>query len=348
MGNLLLARLISRQKELAVRVALGATSGRVLRVVLTETMLLALAAGTVATAVALAGSNLIRRSIPPGITKWVAGWENMRLNPAVLVFTLALTVAVGALLAVGAGFRAGRLDPGRALKDGGQRTASGRNRLRSALIVSQVAAAMVLLVGAGLMIKGFLHLVDVYSGLQPANVITMQVTLPDRSCTGGDSINTFEQRMLEGISSLPGVQSAGIASNIPASNVDNGQVAVSREGRPAFRESDLLSARRQTASPGFFTSLHIPLLEGRNFNDHSPAGGTHQPEHGDALLAAHRSHRPAFQIRYNFLHRTLDNRGRRGGRRKAELVQSQAHAHHLSPLPASAAKCDERGSTNFL
>jgi putative ABC transport system permease protein len=272
LGNLLLARLISRQKELAVRVALGATSGRVLRVVLTETMLLALAAGAVATAVALAGSNLIRQSIPPGITKWVAGWENIRLNPAVLVFTLALAVAVGALLAVGAGFRAGRLEPGRALKDGGERTASGRNRLRSALIVSQVAAAMVLLVGAGLMIKGFLHLVDVYSGLQPANVITMQVTLPDRSYAGGDSINTFEQRMLEGISSLPGVQSAGIASNIPASNVDNGQVAFSLEGRPASRESDLLSARRQTASPGFFTSLHIPLLEGRNFNDHDKSG----------------------------------------------------------------------------
>lgn len=272
LGNLLLARLISRQKELAVRVALGATSSRVLRIVLTETMLLALAAGAVATAVALAGSNLIRQSIPPGITKWVAGWENIRLNPAVLGFTVALAVAVGALLAAGASFRIGRLDPGRALKEGGERTASGRNRLRSALIVSQVAAAMVLLAGAGLMIKGFLHLMDVYSGLQPANVITMQVSLPDRSYTDEASINGFEQRMLEGISGLPGVQSVGIASNIPASNVDNRQIAFSVEGRPAFRESDLLSARRQTASPGFFTALHIPLLEGRNFTEHDNSG----------------------------------------------------------------------------
>ncbi|HEV2115455.1 MAG TPA: ABC transporter permease, partial [Terriglobales bacterium] len=177
-------------------------------------------------------------------------------------------VAVGALLAVGASFRTGRLDPGRALKEGGERTASGRNRLRSALIVSQVAAAMVLLVGAGLMIKGFLHLVDVYSGLQPANVITMQVSLPDRSYTDAASINAFQQRMLEGIAGLPGVQGAGIASNIPASNVDNAQVAFTVEGRPAFRETDLLSARRQTASAGFFPALHIPLLAGRNFNDH--------------------------------------------------------------------------------
>ena len=277
LGNLLLARLISRQKELAVRVALGATRSRVLRVVLTETMLLALAAAAVATAVALAGSNLIRQSIPPGITKWVAGWQNIRLNPAVLGFTVALAIAVGALLAVGASFRTGRLEPGRALKEGGERTASGRNRLRSALIVSQVAAAMVLLVGAGLMIKGFLHLVDVYSGLQPANVITMQVALPDRSHTDNAGINAFEQRMLAGISGLPGVQNAGIASNIPASNVDNAQVAFTVEGRPAFRESDLLSARRQTASSGFFTALHIPLLEGRNFTEH---------DKGDALLVA--------------------------------------------------------------
>lgn len=268
LGNLLLARLISRQKELAVRVALGATSSRVLRIVLTETMLLALAAGTVATAVALAGINLIRQSIPPGITKWVAGWQNIQLNSAVLAFTIALAIGVGALLAVGASFRTGRLDPGRALKEGGERTASGRNRLRSALIVSQVAAAMVLLVGAGLMIKGFLHLVDVYSGLQPANVITMQVALPNRSYTDAAGINAFQQRMLQGISGLPGVQSAGIASNIPASNVDNAQVAFAVEGKPAFRESDLLSARRQTASAGFFPALHIPLLEGRNFTEH--------------------------------------------------------------------------------
>jgi putative ABC transport system permease protein len=268
LGNLLLARLISRQKELAVRVALGATSSRVLRIVLAETMLLAVSAGAVATVVAFAGINLIRQSIPPGITKWVAGWQNIRLNPLVLGFIVALAIAVGAVLAVGASFRIGRLDPGRALKEGGERTASGRNRLRSALIVSQVAVAMVLLVGAGLMIKGFLHLVDVYSGLQPANVITMQVSLPDRSYPDDASINAFEQRMLEGISGLPGVQSAGIASNIPASNVDNGQVAFTVEGRPAFRETDLLSARRQMASAGYFPTLHIPVLEGRNFNDH--------------------------------------------------------------------------------
>ncbi|HEV2114821.1 MAG TPA: ABC transporter permease, partial [Terriglobales bacterium] len=123
LGNLLLARLISRQKELAVRVALGATSSRVLRILLTETMLLAVSAGAVATAVAFAGINLIRQSIPPGITKWVAGWENIRLNPPVLGFTVALAIAVGVLLAVGASFKTARLDPGRALKEGGERTA---------------------------------------------------------------------------------------------------------------------------------------------------------------------------------------------------------------------------------
>ncbi len=268
LGNLLLARLISRQKELAIRVALGAKRGRVLRVLLTETMLLALAAGGVATAVALVGSNLIRQSIPPGITKWVAGWQNIRLDLPVLGCILALVLAVGALLALGASFRAGRLDPGHALKEAGERTASGRNRLRSLLIVSQVAAAMVLLTGAGLMIKGFLHLVDVYSGLQPANVITMQVSLPDRGYSDGASINSFQERMLQGISSLPGVGSAGVASNIPASNVNNAQVAFSLEGRPALQESELLSAHRQTASPGFFAALHIPVLEGRNFTEH--------------------------------------------------------------------------------
>ena len=268
LGNLLLARLVSRQKELAIRVALGASKGRVLRVVLSETMLLALSAGAVAAAVGFAGSNLIRQSIPPGITKWVAGWENIRLNLPVLAFTLALAIAVGALLAAGASFKASRLEPGRALKEGGERTASGRNRVRSLLIVSQVAAAMVLLVGAGLMIKGFLHLVDVYSGLQPANVLTMRLSLPEHSYTEGAGVSGFQRRLLDGISTLPGVQSAGIASNIPASNVDNAQVGFTVEGRPALRESELLGARRQTASAGFFAALHIPLLQGRNFSEH--------------------------------------------------------------------------------
>lgn len=262
--NLLFAKLIGRRRELAIRTALGADWSRVARTLLSETVLLSVFAGALAVAASFWSINLIRASLPVGITRWVAGWSDIRVDSNVLAFTLLLTVVVGCMFGTFSALRATHVDVNDTLKEGSHALTSGRrgDRLRSSLIIGQITLALVLLVGAGLMIKGFSHLVTVYQGLQPSRVLSFEIGLPQK--TYSDSQTTaFYREFLRRAASVPGLQSVAFASNLPASNVDNGQTIFSLEERPALKESEAPMADIESASAEFFATLRIPLVEGR-------------------------------------------------------------------------------------
>jgi predicted permease len=269
LSSLLFARLIGRQREIAIRNALGADWMCVARIFLTENLLLALLAGAMAIAVSFSSVKLIRTGIPVGMSKWIAGWERIRVDASVLTFALLLTLLLGLIFGIASTLRVTRTDPNHALKEGsaGAATSSGKERLRSVLVVTQVVLAMVLLVGAGLMAKGFLHLVTVYQGLQPAHVATLQVALPQATYTDDSRVASFYEQFLGGTAALPGVESVGIADNLPASNVDNSTTPFTVEGHPALRESDVPAADLESISADFLSSLKVPLSEGRAVGD---------------------------------------------------------------------------------
>jgi putative ABC transport system permease protein len=269
LGNLLFARFFSRQREIAIRVALGADRRHVVQALLAEVLVLCLMAGCVAIAISFWTVDLIRNSIPPAITQWVAGWNGVRVDPVVLWFALALTALVAVLLGTVTGLRSADADPNEALKEGsGTAVRFARHRTRNVLIITQFVFATVLLVGAVLMIRGFLHLADIYGGFQPNNVLTMQISLPETKYPGDAQIAEFYQRLLQGVETLPGVQAAASVQNIPASYIDNDTATFTIEGKPASPGGGGLGADTQSISPQFFAALKIPLVQGRAFTAH--------------------------------------------------------------------------------
>jgi putative ABC transport system permease protein len=269
LGSLLFARLMERQREIAIRSALGADWLYVARVLVSENLLLSLLAGAMGVAVSFWGVILIRKGIPIGISKWIAGWDRIRVDASALSFALLLTLLLGLVFGLASAMRAAVSDPNHALKEGaaGSGTSAGKERLRSALVVTQVVMTMVLLVGAGLMAKGLINLAAAYQGLQPAHVVTMQISLAQSNHVDDVRIASFYEQFLRSAAALPGVQSVGIADNIPASNIDNSTTPFTIETRPALRESDTPAADLESISANFLSTLRIPLVEGRSIGD---------------------------------------------------------------------------------
>ena len=270
--NLLLARLIDRQKDVAVRTALGASKLRLMQLYMGETVSLALVGGGTALIGSYLAVNFIRTSIPQDYTKWVAGWESIHLDQSVIAFAVALTLIVGLLFAMGASWRSGTPDLNRVLKQGTRASGRRRGRLRGILVTAQIAFAAVLLAGAGLMVQGFIRLARVYKTFDPGHVLTMEITLPEQRYNDDAKVRAFHQQFLERVAALPGVLSAGTVTNPPASNVDNARSLFAIEGQTILRESDAPSADLQSVSPDFFRSLRIPLLQGRDVTDHDSDG----------------------------------------------------------------------------
>jgi putative ABC transport system permease protein len=267
--NLLFARLVGRERELAIRTALGESRTGLAGVLLTETVLLSVLAGAIATAVSVATVELIRTSISTEYTKWVPGWDRMRVDGTVLVVTLALVVALGILFGVASALYSSRTEPAAALKQGGAATSGGsrKGRLRAALVAGQVALAMILLVGAGLMTNGFRRLTRVYGGFDPASVLTLQVAVPEPHGPDPARVLAFQDELVRKLAALPEVRSVGLASNLPASNVNNPRTPFTIEGRPALKAAEAPVADLQIASAGFFPTLAIPVLDGRGLSE---------------------------------------------------------------------------------
>jgi putative ABC transport system permease protein len=267
LANLLFARIFGRQKEIAVRTALGAGRWRLARLFVTETLLLSCLAGGVAIAVSFWSVNVLRTSIAPSWTMWVPGWDGIQVDRTVLAFTVLLIAVVGLLFGFGTVLHSGQAQPYTTLKEAGRSPMLGsKGRLRSALVVAQVMLALVLLVCAGLTTQAFLRLVDVYQGFQAARVLRTEIRLPERSYSENSQITNFYDRVLRSSAALPGASAAAVVSNSPASNVDNQTTFFTINGRPALKANESPSADLQISSPDYFSALRIPLVTGRVYS----------------------------------------------------------------------------------
>ena len=268
LANLLLARVLGRQKEVAVRVALGADRLRLARLFISETVLLSSLAGVAAILTSFWSVNLLRSSISPSWTMWVPGWDRIHVDSAVLLFTVLVAVLVGILFGLVALLHSRSSEPFATLKEARRGPLlGGQGKLRSALVVAQVMFALVLLVCAGLITEAFTRLADVYRGFQPANVLRVELNLPKQPYTDNAKTLSFYTRLLRATAALPGVSAASIVTNSPASNVDNETTPFTIEGRPSLKASDVPSADLQISSPDYFRELHIPLIAGRFYSE---------------------------------------------------------------------------------
>ncbi len=268
-ANLALARTFGRQKEIAIRTALGASSARVLRQVLTESVLLALLGGALGLSWAHVGVRLITAFLGDKLPHSVA----VGLDGEVLAFTAVISLAAGILAGVLPAVRLTRADVSQSLKQGLGRTDadSSGHRTRSILVVSEVALSLILLVGAGLMIRSFQRLHGVNPGFDSHGVLTMTAMVSRAKFPQPiQQINFFDQ-VLQRVRALPGVEVAGVVDDIPLDNGGSHQ-PVAIEGRPTLPMSEQPEVDVRLVSPGYMSTLRIPILRGRDFNDTDIAG----------------------------------------------------------------------------
>jgi predicted permease len=268
LANLMFARMIGRQREIAVRAALGAGRERLAQLFISETLVLSAVAGAVAILTSFWSVSALRTSIPVGWTKWVPGWDGIRVDANVLGFGILIALCVGVFFGLATVVHTGHVELNETLKDTGRGSMTrAKGRLRSGLVVAQVMLALVLLVCAGLTIQGFAHLASVYQGFEPANVLRIELALPEKEYPDNVRVANFYQQVLRGSMALPGAQNAALITNSPASNVDNETTFLSIEGRPVLKTSERPSADLQIASPDYFGALRISLVGGRFFSE---------------------------------------------------------------------------------
>ncbi|HUA21493.1 MAG TPA: ABC transporter permease, partial [Bryobacteraceae bacterium] len=262
-ANLLLARSATRRREMAIRAALGASQGRMMRQVLTEGVLMALAGGALGLLLAHFGTQAVLAAIPGGLPRM----EDIGVDGWVLVFTLAASVATGVVFALAPALQMSRLDLQSTLREGSRGSTGGQHRLRSALMVAEVGASMVLLVGAGLMLRTMWQLSRVRPGFNPRNMLTFSVGLSPANRSNADRIRDAYRDLNQTVLSLPGVQAAGEVDDVPLSGSDS-ELPFWVSGRPRpSSQSEMLWALLYDVTPGYLHAMDIPLLRGRFVSD---------------------------------------------------------------------------------
>ena len=267
-ANLQLARASGRQKEIALRAALGASRWQVGRQLLVESLLLALLGSAGALLLSAWGSNLLRRSLPPFIVEHVAGLKHLQIDLRVFLFTLLVAVVTGIVAGLAPAWHFSRPNVNDTLKEGsrGGSPSASRRRLRTLLVISEIALSLVLLVGAGLMVKGFRSLTTKGMGFDRNNVLTFHVVLPEAKYHDKDRIWGYYEQVLRDIQSLPGVESAACLTSLPSGWTWN-WVDFTAEGKPPASSADMPSVISQVVTPGFFPALRVPLRQGRLLSD---------------------------------------------------------------------------------
>jgi predicted permease len=264
-ANLMLARAAGRRREIAVRVALGAGRRRIVRQLLTESLVLALGGGALGALLSFAGARLLRLLLPDDVPFYVT----FGIDGAALAFAAGASALTGLLFGVVPALRAAHVAPGSALREGSRGEAGGgrrANRLRSSLVVAEVALSLVVLVGATLLVRSYRALAGTELGFDPRGVLTARLSLAGPEYDSPERRRAFYQALYAQVAALPGVERVGSAQGIPFSGWDV-QASFSIEGRPARRQGEELDVHYQRVSADYLAAIGVPIVRGRGFTD---------------------------------------------------------------------------------
>jgi putative ABC transport system permease protein len=261
-ANLQFARATGRLREVAVRSALGAGRGQIVAQLITESLLLSLAGAGLGLLLAAWGLDLIRAGMPPEVEKYIVGWKEIQLDARAMLFTLTAAIGSGFLAGLAPAWQSSRPNLVDALRDGGRGSSAGnsRNRMRNFLVAAEVALAVVLLVGASLMVRGFNATIRAGQNLQPKSLLTLRLALTESRYHVPQRIAFYED-VLGRLNAIPSVQSAVAAVAMPCSDHSSWR-SFSVAGRPVDPAA-VPSANYQAVTPRYFETLHVPLLAGR-------------------------------------------------------------------------------------
>ena len=260
-ANLLLARTVARQREMAVRTALGAGASRIIRQLLAENLILALAGGALGVTLAYWLVGGLLALIPKGLVQV----SDIPLDLRVLAFALAVSVLSCLLFGLAPAMEAARAAPASSMREGGRSATLRTAGLRQLFIVAQVALTLILLCGAGLLLRSFVKLQSVETGIDPRNLVTMRVGLPGARYPEASQRVQFFSQAVEKIRALPGVERASAISGLPMGGPSAG-TAVNIEGQPVLPIHQARLTRVRSVMPGYFQAMKVPLLQGREFH----------------------------------------------------------------------------------
>jgi putative ABC transport system permease protein len=264
-ANLLMVRGTARQRELALRLAVGASRWRVVRQLVVESVLLASVGVILAVPIAAGGIRLLKGFMPPEIARWILGWSEIDIDARLFGATMVAGVVAGAVFGVLPALRASRPELASALKEGG-RGSAGRGRALQGFVVAQVALALALLVCAGLSTRGAVRLLMQYDGYDPRGVMTFAFTLPENAYPDDASRRLFFDRTLERVRALPLVEVAAFSSSIPFA-AGSGRRPVEVEGRPVTSASERPEIDFRAITPDYLKVLRVAIARGRGFTD---------------------------------------------------------------------------------
>ena len=269
-ANVQFARVSGRQKELAVRAAMGATRTRIVRQLLIESVMLSLFGAVIGIFLAQWMLTLMLSHMPPDIARYIAGWKSIRLDLGAFLFTFAVALASGILSGIAPSLMSSRTNISETLKESGRGASSGRarHRLRSALVIAEVALSLILLVGAGLLVKGFHALLTVNAAYHPESLLTLNLDLANVDYPERSARAEFHDRLARSLASIPNVSAAATAITVPYGNGGGTNAdRFSIEGRLLDRREEARTAIMQTISPNYFAMMNIALRDGRAFAD---------------------------------------------------------------------------------
>ncbi len=268
LANLLLARASARHKEIAIRTALGATRGRIVRQLLTESLLLAVAGGGLGLLLAAWGVHLLLALSPADLPRA----QEINLDGSVLGFTLAVSILAGMIFGLALALQASKVDLNQELKGASRGSGDGPagNRVRSLLVISEVALSLVLLASAGLFIKSFQRLQGVNPGFEAKHLLAARLSLPTGRYSRPDAVAGFYERLRPRIERLPGVESVSPVSILPLSGLTPSVEFTSLEHPPSSL-AEIPAAQYRMIGPGYFHTMKIPLLQGREFTERDRA-----------------------------------------------------------------------------
>src|SRR5262245_2155842 len=270
LASLTLVRAAGRAPEIAIRMAIGATRARVARQLLTESILLAVIGGVAGLLFARWGIDALIAAIPESRLSAMPYLRGLRLDGSILAFTAGLSLLTGIVFGFAPAFQAGRRELSESLKTGGKSPGVARQRLRNGLVVTEIALALVLLVGAGLMTKSLLRLMAVDPGFRTENLFMITVVLPAAKYAENSKVATFHKQLLERVGALPGAQGAATVGVLPLVGGNTTRFIV--EGEPVPPPGQQTEANLRDVSAGYFSTMGIPLINGRHFGELDNAG----------------------------------------------------------------------------